>query len=314
MGYFTTILISGFILLLGLGGLIFGIYWLRSDEMTPRLRSYIVEEDVTARKVMGKYSMPSREMTGSLSNRLVMPFLKKFGSFFSRYKPRKAIEDLRFQLNIAGNPLGIGPIEYYGVRLAFIVVGLGALFVLIRNNFNKTYVLVGVLVLFVCYIFPILWLRLTISSQQKKLQKDLPSALDMLSVCVDAGLGFDQALQRVSEQWNTRIAAEFGRVVTEMEMGLSRKDALRNMANRFDITELSSFVAIIIQSEQLGSSIADVLHVQADQMRVERRYRAQEKARTVPIKMLIPLAFLIFPAIMAVLIGPAIPPLLQLFK
>jgi hypothetical protein len=104
MGFFTTILISGFVLLIGLGGLIFGIYWLRSDEMTPRLRSYIVEEDVAARKIMGKYSMPSREMTGSLSNRLVMPFLKKFGSFFSRYKPRKAIEDLRFQLNI-GNPL-----------------------------------------------------------------------------------------------------------------------------------------------------------------------------------------------------------------
>lgn len=314
MGFLTTVAISGFVLLIGLGFLIFGIYWLRSDEMTPRLRSYIVEEDVAARKMTSKFSMPSREMTGSISNRVIMPFLKKIGGFFSRYKPRKAIEDLRFQLNIAGNPLGIGPVEYYGIRLAFIVIGLGAFFVLIRNNFNKTYVLIGVLVLVVCYIFPILWLRLTISSQQKKLQKDLPSALDMLSVCVDAGLGFDQALQRVSEQWNTRIAAEFGRVVTEMEMGLSRKDALRNLANRFDITELSSFVAIIIQSEQLGSSIADVLHVQADQMRVERRYRAQEKARTVPIKMLIPLAFLIFPAIMAVLIGPAIPPLLSLFK
>jgi hypothetical protein len=87
------------------------------------LRSYIVEEDVAAEN-MGKYSMPSREMTGSLSNRLVMPFLKKFGSFFSRYKPRKAIDDLGF-LKLLVILLGIGPIEYYGVRLAFIVVGLG---------------------------------------------------------------------------------------------------------------------------------------------------------------------------------------------
>jgi tight adherence protein C len=158
------------------------------------------------------------------------------------------------------------------------------------------------------------WLSLMAKNKQKEIQKDLPGALDMLSVCVDAGLGFDQAMQRVGEQWKTRLAAELGRVVTEMEMGLSRRDALRNLANRLNIQDLSSFVAIIIQSEQLGSSIADTLHVQADQMRVERRFRAQEKARTVPIKMLIPLAFLIFPAIMAVLIGPAIPPLLDLFK
>lgn len=314
MGEFTTILISVFVLLIGLGGLVFGIYWLRSDEVAPRLRSYIVEEEVAPRAMVSQYAMPSREITGTLSNRLIMPFLKKFGGFFSRYTPRKAVEDLRYRLNIAGNPMGMGPIEFYGVRLAFIAIGLGAFFILIRNRFDKTSVLLGVLILFVCYVFPILWLRLSISAQQKVIQKNLPSALDMLSVCVDAGLGFDQALQRVSEQWNTRIAAEFGRVVSEMEMGLSRKDALRNLANRFDITELSSFVAIIIQSEQLGSSIADVLHVQADQMRVERRFRAQEKARTVPIKMLIPLAFLIFPAIMAVLIGPAVPPLLELFR
>jgi tight adherence protein C len=99
-----------------------------------------------------------------------------------------------------------------------------------------------------------------------------------------------------------------------MEMGISRREAMRGMADRLEVTELSSFVAIILQSEQLGSSIADTLHAQAEQMRIERRYRAEEKARTIPIKMLLPLAFLIFPAILAILLGPAIPQLLGLVQ
>ena len=99
-----------------------------------------------------------------------------------------------------------------------------------------------------------------------------------------------------------------------MEMGLSRRDALRNFADRLDISEISSFVAVILQSDQLGMSIAETLHVQAEQMRIERRYRAQEKANTIPIKMLIPLAFFIFPAILAVLLGPSIPPIIELFS
>jgi tight adherence protein C len=129
----------------------------------------------------------------------------------------------------------------------------------------------------------------------------------MLSVCATAGLGFDQSLQRVSEYWETPIGAEFGRVISEMEMGLSRRDALRNLADRLDITELSSFVAFVLQTEQLGTSIVDTMHSQADQMRVERRYRAQEQAQKIPTKMIIPMVFLIFPALLAIILGPVIP-------
>ena len=145
------------------------------------------------------------------------------------------------------------------------------------------------------------------------MRKGLPDALDMLSVCADAGLGFDQSLQRVSEHWTTPIGLELGRVVAEMEMGLTRREALRNLADRLDVSEISSFVSVILQSEQLGMSIADTLHAQAEQMRVERRFRAQENARTMPIKMLIPLAFMIFPAIIAVILGPALPQIFGLF-
>ena len=150
--------------------------------------------------------------------------------------------------------------------------------------------------------------------RQNAIQKSLPDALDMLSVCADAGLGFDQSMQRVAEHWETPMGREFGRVTAEMEMGVSRREAMRNMTHRLDVSEVSSFVSVILQSELLGMSITDTLHAQADQMRVERRFRAQEQARTLPVKMLIPLAFLIFPAIMAVVLGPSIPQLLGLFQ
>jgi tight adherence protein C len=124
----------------------------------------------------------------------------------------------------------------------------------------------------------------------------------------------DQSLQRVSENWRTELSAEFGRVVSEMEMGVSRSAALRNLADRLDISELSSFVAVIIQSDQLGMSIADTLQAQAEQMRIERRFRAQEQARKVPLKMLFPMILLIFPAMLAVVCGPTIPILVNFFR
>jgi len=164
------------------------------------------------------------------------------------------------------------------------------------------------------FFLPVLWLRMMVHSRQTKIQKGLPDALDMLSVCASAGLGFDQSLQRVSEYWDTPIAIELGRVVKEMEMGISRQEALRGLADRIDVGELTTFVSLVIQSDQLGMSISDTLQAQADQMRIERRFRAQEQARMIPIKMLVPLAFMIFPALIAVVLGPAIPPIIDLFS
>jgi tight adherence protein C len=136
----------------------------------------------------------------------------------------------------------------------------------------------------------------------------------MLSVCTSAGLSFDQSLQRVSQEWQTQMSWELGRVVSEMEMGLTRRDALRNLVNRLDVSELSSFVSIIIQSDQLGMSISDTLHSLASQMRIEWRFKAQEEARKVPVKILIPLVFLIFPAMLVVIMGPSIPALIEMFE
>ena len=304
---------GGIFLAAGAVFLFMSLGWLFKDDLTTRLDSFVTEPELHQSAWSPVLQVRSREITGSLGSRLLFPLTQGIGRLLGRLTPASSIESLRHQLTIAGNPLRLGPREFYGLRVAFVILGLGLAYLVVTRGLDSRRMLIALLILAVTYIFPILWLRLMVNSRQNKIRRTLPDALDMLSVCADAGLGFDQALQRVSEFWNTAIAQELGRVVAEMEMGVSRRDALRNMADRLDISELSSFVSVIIQSEQIGMSIADTLHAQAEQMRVERRFRAQEIARTLPIKMLIPLAFFIFPAIIAVVLGPAIPPLMELF-
>ena len=133
----------------------------------------------------------------------------------------------------------------------------------------------------------------------------LPDALDLLTICVEAGLGFDAAMGKVNEKWENDLALEFGRVLQEIRLGKLRREALRDMADRLAVSELTSFVAAVIQSEQLGVSMAKVLRIQSDQMRVRRRQMAEEEAHRAPIKMIFPIALLIFPSILLVLLGPA---------
>ena len=302
------------VVLLGVIVVISGLLWIQSDELSNRLRAYITNPDQEARRWLNIVPSRARDLSGSMTSRVILPTFRRLGGFFSRLTPSSTLEGLRKKLYIAGNPLGIGPGEFFGACLAFALLSIWLSVVLLRRSFSPLTVLLSLLIFVALMIFPTLWLRMLANSKQNEIRKGLPSALDMLSVCVDAGLGFDQAMKRMSDQWETRVASEFGRVVSEMEMGISRREAMRGMADRLEVTELSSFVAIILQSEQLGSSIADTLHAQAEQMRIERRYRAEEKARTIPIKMLLPLAFLIFPAILAILLGPAIPQLLGLIQ
>ena len=298
----------------GVVALVLSVRWFWTTELSSRLNTYVAEDITQTRRFTTAAVVRSRELSGSLLTRLVWPFFRRIGEVIARLTPARSMEELRRQLYIAGYPLKMGPREFFGLRLAFMLLGLWLSYLVVMRGFTQINLLLALMVILWCFLFPILWLRLMVRSRQDKFRKGLPDALDMLSVCADAGLGFDQSLQRVSEYWNTPISVELGRVVAEMEMGSSRREALRNLADRLEVTEISSFVSVIIQSELLGMSIADALHGQAEQMRIERRFREQEQARTIPIKMLIPLAFLIFPAILAVILGPAVPQILDLFK
>jgi len=163
------------------------------------------------------------------------------------------------------------------------------------------------------FYVPMVWLSLLGNSRRRAMLRALPDGLDMLNVCVGAGLGFDAALSRVGERWQSPLADEFNRVVAEIRLGKVRRQALNDLATRTDVPEMESFVAAIVQADQLGVSIAKVLRTQAEQMRIARRQRAEELARQATIKMLFPLVFLIFPALLAVLLGPAVPQILETF-
>ncbi|MFQ6001963.1 MAG: type II secretion system F family protein, partial [Anaerolineae bacterium] len=143
--------------------------------------------------------------------------------------------------------------------------------------------------------------------------KALPDALDLLTITVEAGLGFDGAMNKVTEKWDNELSWAFARFIAETRMGKGRRAALRDMADRAEVPELTSFIAAVIQADQLGVSIARVLRIQSEQMRIRRRQRAEELAQQAPIKMMIPLTFLIFPAILVVLLGPALPKLRDVF-
>jgi tight adherence protein C len=303
--------------ILGIIGVIFIVISARSmraSELYQRLVQYVeipLEDGVIHKKI---FRSQTRIITGSFAIRIFKPLLLAIGRFFGRITPTRTIQHLSKQLLMAGSPMGLGAKEYYGIGIACTILGVYLAFMVYRQGTSILNLLLCIMVLILFYAGPKVYLHYRVTSRQKRVLRGLPDALDMLSVCATAGLGFDQALQRVSDYWDTPIGHEFGRVINEMEMGLTRREALRNLADRVDIHEISSFVALIIQTEQLGMSISDTLHAQAEQMRIERRHRAQEQAQKAPIKMLIPMALLIFPALLAVILGPSIPTLIEVFR
>ena len=155
------------------------------------------------------------------------------------------------------------------------------------------------------FFFPQLWLQSRINRRQNEVRKAMPDALDLLTICVEAGLGFDAAMSKVSEKWENELSIMFGRCIREVQLGKTQREALRDMADRLGLPELTSFVAAVIQSQILGVSLAKVLRIQSDQMRVKRRQYAEELEHKAPVKMIIPMALLTFPSIMIILMAPA---------
>jgi len=134
----------------------------------------------------------------------------------------------------------------------------------------------------------------------------LPDALDMLTICVEAGLGLDAAMSRVAERWNSELGRAFARALYEIRVGKTRHEALRDMANRADVPDLTNFIAAVVQVDKLGGGIAKMLRIQSEQMRVTRRQRAYARVNQTPAKLVFPLVFCFFPSIFVVLLGPAV--------
>ena len=246
------------------------------------------------------------ELSQPFTERVLLPLITGLAGFVVRLSPKKSTEVLQHRLDLAGNPYEIT--RFLGIRVlaAILLGGLGiALPFVVKTLPTIQRILLPVAGAGLGYYLPVLSLGRKIRKRQADVIRSLPDALDLLTICVEAGLGFDAAMGKVAEKWNNELSMAFTRVLQEIQLGKLRREALRDMSDRMEVRDMGTFVAAIVQADQLGVSIAKVLRIQSDQMRVRRRQRAEELARQAPIKMLPAIAFLIFPAIFVVLLGPA---------
>ena len=254
-------------------------------------------------------SLEQIEMQQPFSQRVILPFLRWVGETSTRFTPQKALEDITRKLELAGNPGRVDAGTFLASRFVIATIFGGLLLLVSVLSPHKwalgQTVLVVLIFTVLGFFFPQLWLQGRINARQKEIRKAMPDALDLLTICVEAGLGFEAAMSKVSEKWENQLSVALLRAIREIQLGKARRDALRDMADRIGIPEMTSFVAAVIQSEILGVSLAKVLRIQSDQMRVKRRQRAQEEAGQAPIKMIVPLALLIFPSIFIILLTPA---------
>lgn len=248
------------------------------------------------------------ELSQPFGERAVLPLVRGLARLLRRSTPQKNVEEIRHKLELAGLPNNWNVSDFLGVRgLTGIITAalLTFLAVIIRADPALVLLMLGAGG-FVGFYLPLFWLNRAIRQRKERILRQLPDAMDLLTISVESGLGFDAAMSKVAEKWDNDLSRAFARTLSEIRVGKLRREALRDMAHRIEVPDFTNFIAAIIQADQLGVSIAKVLRIQAEQMRIKRRQRAEELANQAPIKMLIPLTFLIFPSIFIVLLGPAV--------
>jgi len=253
-------------------------------------------------------SLADANLESGFGDRVVKPGLRKLAETVGRFTPAGATEEIRKNLSKAGNPGRLGVAEFLGIKVISLVVFsvIGIFMQTLMGNDPLSRLGMIALCVLVGYAAPDTMLAQSIGARQNLIRRRLPDVIDLLVVSVEAGLGFDAAVAKVVQKVDGPIAEEFGRVLDEMRVGKPRGVAMRDMSARIDIPEVTSFVAAIYQSEQLGVSIASVLRVQSQSIREARSQRIREAAAKLPVKMLIPLVFFIFPSIFVVMLAPGV--------
>lgn len=293
-------------LVVGIGVVVLAI------SLARRNKPDLVEQRL-AEYIENPVALETLELQQPFNERVMKPLLKFFARIVGNFTPQQSQERLRRNLAIAGNPNNMTPADFLGMRLlaSFVVGGLVG-FLLFLAKVSTTMLVLGTALFFVMgFLLPAMWLGSKMRKRRKLVLRALPDAIDLLTISVEAGLGFDQALTRVTEKWDNDLGREFKRMLSEQRVGKPRREAMKEMAVRCDVQELSVFVASIVQADQLGVSMTKVLRIQADQMRIRRRQMAEELAHKAPIKMLFPMAFLILPTVYIVILGPVVPTVAQ---
>jgi tight adherence protein C len=255
-----------------------------------------------------------QEMLAPMSERVVTPVLEGLASLTQRFTPQGYRERVAKKLVLAGNPnLNVDQVLVLKLLGAMSgLVWLPLIFVLLHLSGLIAFAFVAFLWT-ASFMFPDIYINRGIESRQHEIAVQLPDILDLLVISVEAGLGFEQALERTTTAVPGALSDEFRRMLRETRIGATRADALKAMDERSDVPELRTFILAMLQADTFGISIARMLRSQADEMRIRRRQRAQQKAQKLPIKMLFPLVFCIFPSIFVVILGPAIISIKQSF-
>ncbi len=268
-----------------------------ADLVAQRLQVYGGDKPLTLEEV---------ELQKPFSERLLRPMIERIGALLSRSTPGEARKKLMNELELAGRPGNLTPEDFGAIRIvaAAVTAAIGLLIGLLLQN-----VLYAVIALaagaLLGYFFPTLWLNQKVQARRKEIQKGLPDAMDLLVIAVDAGLGFDAALARVTDKYKNALSDEFSKVLREVSLGRPRLEAMDEMGRSSGVDDLHNFIQAIIQSEQFGTGIGKILRIQADEMRRKRRQRAQELGAQATLKMMLPMVGCIFPTLWIILLGPA---------
>lgn len=255
---------------------------------------------------LAKKENSNDELSLPLYTRVIKPVVNDISRTISNIMPSEIKIKIERRLAQAGNPLGFSVNRWIFFQFGLIAgFPIFTVIVALKGEADiKRIVIIIILEVIMGIFMPRFMLSKKIVERQNQITSQLPDILDLLTVSVEAGLGFDAALSRVVDKVHGQLSNEFLKAIQEIKVGTPRREALRNMAKRVNVTDLTTFIGSIIQADQLGVSIGNVLRIQSQQMRQKRRQRAQEKAMKAPIKMLFPLVFFIFPTIFAVLLGP----------
>jgi tight adherence protein C len=251
----------------------------------------------------------------SIVQRVLIPSLRAAGRPLLRVTPAGMLGATRERLQHAGEPLGLGPVEFFGIRAGLAVAAATiTLAATARLTGSVEAAPAGLLLgALLGFALPGIVVDSIARRRRSAIRRALPAALDMLALSAEAGLSFDGAIGQVAHRWDNALSEEFRRLLVEFQMGRERRFALRELATRSGVPELGRFANAVVQADSLGVPLSRVLHEQSAEIRLRRRQRAEELARKAPVKMLFPMVALIFPALFVVLLGPAVPRLLEAF-
>jgi tight adherence protein C len=296
------------LLLAGIAGLgIFLVFWGMYTTRGSAVSGDMVQDRLAAFSGQKPLTLDEVELQKPFEERFIRPNIERLGKYLAQRTPEKQRQDMQNKLNLAGRPGNLSPADFqalrYGLAIALFIVGL-----LVGLLFQSPVALalsaaVGALIGF---MLPPYYINTKVRARRKEIQLGLPDVMDLLTIAVEAGLGFDAAIQRVTEKFDNALADEFKTVLQEVRLGRPRLEALDEMGRRCGVEDLHNFTQAVIQSEQMGVGLAKILRLQSEEMRRKRRQRAEELAAQASLKMMLPMVGCIFPTLWLILLGPAV--------